>query len=48
MSEESVFLAKVQKLYRLVIPKAIREALKIEEGDIVRVKIAKEEVRVHE
>ena len=41
---ESIFLAKVQKLGRVAIPKAIRDALGIREGDTVRVKIAKEEV----
>lgn len=33
------FTTKVQRLGRIVIPKAKRELLKIEQGDIVRVEI---------
>jgi len=40
---ESVFVAKVQRSRRIVIPKPICEALRINEGDSVRVKISKEE-----
>lgn len=38
---ESVFQAKVQRLKRIAIPKAIADALDIQEGDKVIVKIRK-------
>jgi len=37
--EESSFTAKVQKLGRVVIPKPVREALNINEGDIVLLRV---------
>jgi len=40
---ETVFVAKVQKARRVVIPKVVCDLLKINEGDTVRIKIAKEE-----
>jgi len=38
---ESAFRTKVQKLRRIVIPKAIAQLLDIKEGDYVDVKIRK-------
>ena len=43
MEKESVFVAKVQKLRRVVIPKSICEALGINVGDIVEIRIKKAE-----
>jgi len=40
--EEREFVAKVQKGRRVAIPKLICEVLKINEGDIIKVKISKE------
>ncbi len=40
---ESVFRARVQRLCRIAIPKAVREALGIKEGDEVDVRIRKVE-----
>ena len=41
MSEESIFQAKIQKLMRIAIPKAVWQGLDLKEGDTVRVKISK-------
>ena len=38
---KSVFVARVQKLRRIVIPKPICEALEIKEGDKVEVEVRK-------
>jgi len=40
---EREFIAKVQKARRVVIPKIICDLLGINEDDIVRIKISKEE-----
>jgi len=39
--DKSVFVARVQKLRRIVIPKPICEALEIKEGDKVEVTVRK-------
>ena len=33
------FVAKIEKRYRIFIPKRVREVLELEEGDYVQVKI---------
>jgi AbrB family looped-hinge helix DNA binding protein len=38
---EDMFTARVRKDNRIVIPKACREALRIREGDLVKVRIRK-------
>jgi AbrB family looped-hinge helix DNA binding protein len=39
--KESIFQTKVQKLRRIVIPRQICDALRINEGDKVEIKITK-------
>lgn len=41
LDEEITFTVKVQALGRVAIPKEIREALKIKEGDLVTLRIRK-------
>ena len=41
MAEEIAFTAKVQVLGRLAIPKNVREALQIANGDLVAVRMSK-------
>jgi len=43
MSKAVSFIAKVQELGRIAIPKAIREAYGIKKGDRLKVTIKKEE-----
>lgn len=43
--KESIFRARVQRLHRIAIPKAVYEALEIEEGDLVDVRIRKVEMK---
>ncbi len=41
MSESVTFTARVEKRFRVFIPRAVREALDIQEGDYVEVVIRK-------